>query len=84
LRKKAPALEVAERDEKREAIAEFRALIAERRTWAFRRTAGPDANGKEHYACPGAGRVGPATATAVTAPSQRLSRNFMQHDAAIR
>lgn len=53
LKKNATPREVAERDEKLEAIAEFRALIAERRTWAFRRTAGPDASGKEHYECPG-------------------------------
>jgi hypothetical protein len=41
LKKKATPLEAAQRDEKLKAIAEFRALIAERRTWAFRRNAGP-------------------------------------------
>lgn len=65
LKKNATPREVAERDEKLKAIAELRALISERRTWAFRRTAGPNSSGKEHTSAP----VGPATATAATAPS---------------
>ena len=65
LKKNATPREVAERDEKLKAIAEFRALIAERRTWAFRRTAGSDSSGRSTTSAP----AGPATATAATAPS---------------
>jgi len=47
-----------EHAERIKAIAEFRAKIAERHAYAFRRVAGPDANGKERYECPGcAGKI---------------------------
>lgn len=35
-----------------EALAEFRARIAERQTWAFRRVAGPNPSGRERFECP--------------------------------
>lgn len=35
-----------------EALAKFRAGIAQRQTWSFRRVAGPDSGGKERWECP--------------------------------
>lgn len=52
LRKNATAEQVRQHDADTQALAEFRAKVAERQTWSFRRVAGPDANGKERWECP--------------------------------
>lgn len=52
LRKNATAEQVRQHKADSQALAEFREKIAERQTWAFRRVAGPDANGKERWECP--------------------------------
>ncbi len=52
LKKNATPSERAEHAEKSRELAAFRAAIAERKTWAFRRTRGADANGTERFECP--------------------------------
>ena len=52
LKKNATASERAEHAAKVRELEEFRAAIAERKTWAFRRTRGADANGTERFECP--------------------------------
>ncbi len=58
LKKNATAPERAEHAERARELEEFRAAIAERKTWAFRRTRGADANGAERFERPAqAGRL---------------------------
>ena len=52
LKKNVTAAERAEHAQKTRELEEFRSAIAERRTWAFRRTRGADANGTERFECP--------------------------------
>ncbi|MDA8288949.1 MAG: hypothetical protein M0014_10995 [Actinomycetota bacterium] len=52
LKKNATPSERAEHAEKVHELEEFRAAIAERKTWAFRRTRGVDANDTERFECP--------------------------------
>ena len=52
LKKNATPSERAEHAEKVRELEAFRAAIAERKTWAFRRTRGADANGTERFECP--------------------------------
>jgi hypothetical protein len=52
LKQNATPAERAEHAEKVREVEEFRAAIAERKTWAFRRTRGADANGTERFECP--------------------------------
>lgn len=52
LRKDPSTERIRQHEADTEALDEFRAKIAERRTWSFRRVAGPDMNGKERWECP--------------------------------
>lgn len=66
LKKTATEVERAEHAEKLRVVAEFQAAIAERETWAFRRTAGPTRTGRSTSSA----RAGPAGASASTARSR--------------
>ncbi len=48
----ATAAQKADHERQRDELATFRARIAEREPYAFRRVAGPDKTGKERWECP--------------------------------